>query len=137
MAAPIIAIVGRPNVGKSTLFNRLLGGRRAIVDDLPGVTRDRLYGEFEWRGRRFVLVDTGGLEPTGTGIIAQVRAQAEHAVEERGLADIRPADDSNDGGRHSGILSVDFYHRKTPATKSIARAMWPRSATRGSCGEGG
>jgi len=82
MAAPIVAIVGRPNVGKSTLFNRVLGGRRAIVDDLPGVTRDRLYGEFEWRGRRFILVDTGGLEPTGTGIIAQVRAQAEQAVAE-------------------------------------------------------
>jgi GTP-binding protein len=82
MAVPIVAIVGRPNVGKSTLFNRLLGGRRAIVDDLPGVTRDRLYGEFEWRGRRFVVVDTGGFEPTGTGIVAQVRVQAEQAVAE-------------------------------------------------------
>lgn len=82
MSVPIVAIVGRPNVGKSTLFNRLLGGRKAIVDDTPGVTRDRLYGEFDWRGRRFILVDTGGFEPDATGIMAQVRAQAEQAVAE-------------------------------------------------------
>ncbi len=82
MPVPIVVIVGRPNVGKSTLFNRLLRGRRAIVDDTPGVTRDRLYGEFDWRGRRFILADTGGFEPNATGIMAQVRAQAEHAVAE-------------------------------------------------------
>jgi GTP-binding protein len=82
LAAPVIAIVGRPNVGKSTLFNRLLGGRRAIVDDMPGVTRDRLYGEGEWRGRKFVLVDTGGFEPGASGLLGDVRGQAEHAVAE-------------------------------------------------------
>ena len=82
MPAPVIAIVGRPNVGKSTLFNRLLGGRRAIVEDTPGVTRDRLYGECDWRGRRLVLVDTGGFEPEATGIMALVRVQAEQAVAE-------------------------------------------------------
>jgi len=82
VSVPIVAIVGRPNVGKSTLFNRLVGGRRAIVDDMPGVTRDRLYGECEWRGRQIVLVDTGGFEPDPTGIMVQVRAQAEHAVAE-------------------------------------------------------
>ena len=79
--APIVAIVGRLNVGKSTLFNKLTGRRSAIVDDTPGVTRDRIYGETEWCGRRLVLIDTGGIEPdTKDIILRQMRMQAEIAI---------------------------------------------------------
>ena len=82
MAKPVIAIVGRPNVGKSTLFNKLIGERRAIVEDTPGVTRDRLYGETEWNGKSLVVIDTGGIEPkTDDIILAQMRLQAEIAIE--------------------------------------------------------
>ena len=82
MAKPVIAIVGRPNVGKSTLFNKLIGERRSIVEDTPGVTRDRIYGETEWRGKHLVLIDTGGIEPkTDSIILKQMRLQAEIAVD--------------------------------------------------------
>ena len=80
---PIVAIVGRPNVGKSTLFNRLIGERKAIVDDLPGVTRDRNYAEAEWAGRTYLLIDTGGLEPGTDGKLDEnVQAQSRFAVAE-------------------------------------------------------
>lgn len=82
MAKPVVAIVGRPNVGKSTLFNKLVGSRLSIVDDTPGVTRDRIYGDCEWLGRQFLLVDTGGIEPFSDDIIlSQMRRQAQLAVE--------------------------------------------------------
>ena len=82
MSKPTIAIVGRPNVGKSTLFNKIIGERRSIVEDTPGVTRDRIYGEGEWNGTRFVLIDTGGIEPkTDDIILAKMRMQAEIAIE--------------------------------------------------------
>lgn len=82
-ALPIVAIVGRPNVGKSTLFNRLLGQRRAIVDEMPGLTRDRHYAEAEWSGRKFLLVDTGGIDPgSAHPIQRQIIQQTAHALEE-------------------------------------------------------
>ncbi len=82
MGKPVFAIVGRPNVGKSTLFNKIIGERRSIVEDTPGVTRDRIYGEGEWNGRRFVLIDTGGIEPkSGDPILSQMRMQAQIAMD--------------------------------------------------------
>ena len=82
MAKPLVAIVGRPNVGKSMLFNKLVGRRLSIVEDTPGVTRDRLYAECEWRGRAFDIVDTGGIEPgTTTQILSFMRKQAEIAIQ--------------------------------------------------------
>src|SRR5437868_12368959 len=78
--APVVAVVGRPNVGKSTLVNRLLGRREAVVQDTPGVTRDRIAYDAIWNGRRFTVVDTGGWEPDARGLQAAVAAQAELAM---------------------------------------------------------
>ncbi|MBM4435104.1 MAG: ribosome biogenesis GTPase Der [Chloroflexi bacterium] len=85
MPRPVVAIVGRPNVGKSTLFNRLVGERLAIVEDLPGTTRDRIYGTVGWNGREMSLVDTGGLDDAKAEIPKAVRRQAEAAIEEADL----------------------------------------------------
>jgi GTP-binding protein len=79
--APVLAVVGRPNVGKSTLVNRLIGRREAVVQDIPGVTRDRIAYDALWNGRRFTLVDTGGWEPDATGLQAAVAAQADLAIQ--------------------------------------------------------
>lgn len=82
MAKPIVAVVGRPNVGKSTLFNKIIGKRLSIVDDTPGVTRDRIYGDGEWLGRKMMFVDTGGIEPkTDDIILSSMRAQAQLAID--------------------------------------------------------
>lgn len=86
MGKPVIAVVGRPNVGKSTFFNSLIGERLSIVDDTPGITRDRIFAEGEWRGRKFSLIDTGGIEPkTDDLILREMRRQAELAIE---MADV-------------------------------------------------
>ncbi|HIX06203.1 MAG TPA: ribosome biogenesis GTPase Der [Candidatus Fournierella pullicola] len=82
MGKPIVAVVGRPNVGKSTLFNKLIGQRLAIVEDTPGVTRDRIFGECEWQNHEFLLVDTGGIDPNeADGILAHIRQQAQVAID--------------------------------------------------------
>ena len=101
MGKPVVAIVGRPNVGKSTLFNKLIGERRSIVEDTPGVTRDRIYGETEWCGRSLVIIDTGGIEPkTDDVILKQMRFQAEVAIESADvivfMCDVRTGLTAND-----------------------------------------
>jgi GTP-binding protein len=80
---PLVSIVGRPNVGKSTIFNRLTGERKAIVGDEPGITRDRIYGEVEWSGKSFSIVDTGGIVPDDDAVIpANILKQARLAIDE-------------------------------------------------------
>lgn len=82
MAKPIVAVVGRPNVGKSTLFNKLIGQRLSIVEDTPGVTRDRIYAPCEWKGKQFMMVDTGGIEPASNDVIlVQMHRQAQIAID--------------------------------------------------------
>ncbi len=101
MAKPIVAIVGRPNVGKSQLFNRLAGRRLSIVEDTPGITRDRLYADAEWRGRTFQIVDTGGIEPTADNeILKFMRLQAEIAIDAADVIVLMT-------DLHSGITATD------------------------------
>ncbi|MEE0515883.1 MAG: GTPase, partial [Emergencia sp.] len=86
MSKPIVAVVGRPNVGKSTFFNKVVGRRVSIVEDTPGVTRDRIYAEAEWSGTSFALIDTGGIEPASEDVIlSQMREQAQVAMD---MADV-------------------------------------------------
>ncbi|TNF49100.1 GTP-binding protein, partial [bacterium] len=104
----IVAIVGRPNVGKSTLFNRIIGRRKAIVDDISGVTRDRIYGIGSWRHKDFTLVDTGGLDPAvETGLFSLIREQALVAIEE---ADII-------------LFVLDTRDGLTPADEEVAEIL--------------
>ena len=105
--APVLAVVGRPNVGKSTLVNRLIGRREAVVQDVPGVTRDRVSYDALWNGRRFTLVDTGGWEPDATGLRAAVSAQAEYAM--------RSAD--------AVLLVVDATVGATSTDEAVARVL--------------
>lgn len=107
VATPVLAVVGRPNVGKSTLVNRLIGRREAVVQDIPGVTRDRVAYDALWNGRRFTLVDTGGWEPDATGLQAAVAAQAEMAI--------RTAD--------AVLLVVDASVGATSTDEAVARVL--------------
>ncbi len=115
MGKPLVAIVGRPNVGKSTLFNRILGRRHAIIEDLPGTTRDRLYGEGTWRGRAFVLVDTGGLLMSDEEIAELPIADIVQRTREQALVAIEEAD--------AVILVVDAQGGLLPGDDDIAQLL--------------
>jgi GTP-binding protein len=108
MARPVVAIVGRPNVGKSTIFNRVIGDRMAIVEDKPGITRDRLYGVGEWNGKTFSIIDTGGIEISEDEILKSIRVQAELAIEE---ADVI-------------VFIVDVKAGVTPADSEVAQMLF-------------
>jgi GTPase len=104
---PVVSLVGRPNVGKSSLFNRLVGGQPALVEDMPGVTRDRRYGLCEWSGARFRLTDTGGLDPGANGILGAMRSQTLRAVEEAAVL----------------ILVLDVKEGITPVDEEVAQLL--------------
>ena len=104
---PIVSLVGRPNVGKSSLFNRLVGGQPALVEDMPGVTRDRRYGMCEWVGARFRLTDTGGLDPGASGILGAMRSQTLRSVEEAAVL----------------ILVLDVKEGITPVDEEVAQLL--------------
>jgi GTP-binding protein len=118
-AAPVVAIVGRPNVGKSALFNRMVRGRLALVEDIPGTTRDRLYGNVEWRERLFRLVDTGGLElEARSSLSAQVRQQVQAAVDEAQV--ILFVVDSSEGVTAGDLEVADVLRRTAKPVLMLA-----------------
>jgi GTP-binding protein len=128
MAKPLVAIVGRPNVGKSTFFNRIIGKRIAIVEDTPGVTRDRIYGDANWLDYNFTLIDTGGIEPMKEDIISvQMRRQAELAIETADV--IIFLVDGRDGLTASDIEVADLLRRsKKPVVLGVNKIDHPKYA---------
>jgi len=127
MPSPLVAVVGRPNVGKSTLFNRLVGRRLAIVEDTPGVTRDRLYATCEWRGRSFTLIDTGGIVLDDTDpLVAQVRRQAEIAIAEADA--ILFLSDTSEGLMGADREIADVLRRATCPVFMVANKVYSLKA---------
>ena len=114
MSKPTVAIVGRPNVGKSTLFNRIIGGRRAIVSERPGTTRDRHFGDADWSGRRFWVVDTGGLVPESDDSMDRaIREQVDFALAEADVV-LLPGESLNDEELFIDSMSFETFQAGIP-----------------------
>lgn len=109
MAVPVVAIVGRPNVGKSTLFNKIVGKKVAIIEDVPGVTRDRLYQEASYNGKKFFLIDTGGIDVSNQSFNAEIKIQAEIAIEEADI--ILFVVDGKEGLTHNDLVVRDILRK--------------------------
>ena len=109
MAVPVVAIVGRPNVGKSTLFNKIVGKKVAIIEDVPGVTRDRLYQEANYNGKKFFLIDTGGIDVSNQSFNAEIKIQAEIAIEEADI--ILFVVDGKEGLTHNDLVVRDILRK--------------------------
>lgn len=127
---PVVALVGRPNVGKSALFNRIVGGRVALVEDLPGTTRDRLYADVDWRGKEFRLVDTGGLEPEAKASYpALVREQVQRAVDESEI--ILFVVDAKEGMTSGDVEVADILRRASKPVLLLANKAESESRREG------
>lgn len=128
MALPVVALVGRPNVGKSTIFNRIIKSRIAIVEDKPGVTRDRIYSKAEWMGHEFILIDTGGITLDSGEIEEQIKAQAEIAIDEADVI-VMLGDVTNHLTNMDETIAKMLYRTKKPVILAINKADNPEQRT--------
>lgn len=128
MSLPVVALVGRPNVGKSTIFNRIINSRVAIVEDKAGVTRDRIYARAEWMGHEFILIDTGGITLDSGEIEEQIKAQAEIAIDEADVI-VMLGDVTQHMTNMDETIAKMLYRTKKPVILAINKADNPEQRT--------
>ena len=124
MSVPVVALVGRPNVGKSTIFNRIINERLSIVEDTPGVTRDRIYSRASWLGKEFRLIDTGGIEMSGEKMSVQIKNQAEIAIDEADVI-VFIVNGQNGVTKEDEDVAKILYRTKKPIVLAVNKADNP------------